>query len=467
MKKLTDVYKNLTTIKDTAQIFLGEEKQKIIEEYKPNEKVRLAICGYNSSGKTSFLHELLECGKFFPTKVYDIPGLITAMRPCLLFLYDNPTVSDDTRKCFDQLKLTLGRHFRGIVSFTAKYDLQSTKQVVNFEGNGVDNERKSIATEAAEYLRGEFLALTVENEVFKPVFYETLRTAHKDTMFIVNQQLLSIHSTKIELLSAGCREMLIYSEKINRYYQLVLNTIAHRQKAYELATFAPQFSCIECRLIANLDLFKHNGHLPDIKQEVIGKGGLFLVHPCSWGSDKRLVAKELCDPIIHQNIDYMEAHFHRTVTRLNINHIVPLKYLYEKSNYITSTNASFDIYSLGVLMYMVTPKPRYDRPTQITQGHINNLDQIPETYRQLILQCINTNPKDRPTAKEVVVQLELITDQISNSKPCRHKTMCKECLFQVQQTIHNPKCIICKEIFTSTEEDTDGNTYISTIPIRH
>ncbi|CAF3876527.1 unnamed protein product [Didymodactylos carnosus] len=957
LEKLTNIYENLTTIKDTAHTFLDDGKQKIIEEYKPYDKVQLAVCGYNSPGKTSFVHELLECGNVLPTgtgaisarivkftyasndqacivlyrsiidgveikrskidlsscfieysstkkanvkalkekvkehllrpidcdehshefekwasffveirlpspilelglELYDTPGflasdapvlrnnllaLIKAMRPSLLFLYDNPTVSDDTRKCFEQFKLTLSHHFRGtgifflntkadvttirndheeddedettllekerlkrfnlllkvnemssdlsnemrtslencdcfdifsvqqptdpmeiimknntinrIISFAAKHDLKSIKQVSeiiltvidaffdfvlitnrrsqnewdklrdeafqwgksffqeyrlkidyivneinrrlpqrfrerrdNIEKRAVINcergrwwQRNAAVRLAVEpfivadicanddvldfkppgdrntpisswdpnYCHKKFLELIVENEIFKPVFTEVLCSTNNDTSLVINQQLLSVCSTKNELLNAAYREILKYTndmgvflrhrnvmnvvdkfnekeyireflqdfenklstrseeirnsigecinkgenefvDKINCYHKLVLKTIAHRQKAYELAcTLAPQFARIECQLVANLDLSEHNGDSPDIKQEVIGEGGLFLVHPCSWGSNERLVAKELRDSIVHRNIDYMEAHFHRTVTRLNINHIAPLRYLYEKpdepnklfillphyetdlhrylldhihevsldkaiqisldiariitqmhsqglvhrdikvSNILLDTNqqvlladfgtckhgvenstfigtppfppelttnssssssfsidhqcsyegSAFDVYSLGVLMYMVSPKPIYDRPNPISQAHINALDQIPETYRQLISRCLNVNPKDRPTAKEVVAQLELITEQVANSKPClicldelrfarclpcRHKTMCRKCLLQAQQATHNPKCIICNEIFTNAEEDTNANTYMPT-----
>ncbi|CAF1339963.1 unnamed protein product, partial [Rotaria sp. Silwood1] len=224
--KIESIYTRLDTLKDVADIFLPEGKMKILNEFKTFDEVHLAICGYNSSGKTSFLHHFLENGSFLPAGtgavtarivqfsyapaekacllihdggidspaskdpvdlskyflstnamtskekqerlknlksvikehlarpeaigvlsneftewashlieiqipspilklgviVYDTPGfllmdapilvenlnaLIRARHPSLLFLYDNATVSEDSRKCFDALRLSL------------------------------------------------------------------------------------------------------------------------------------------------------------------------------------------------------------------------------------------------------------------------------------------------------------------------------------------------------------------------
>ncbi|CAF5224603.1 unnamed protein product, partial [Rotaria magnacalcarata] len=49
------------------------------------------------------------------------------MRPSLLFLYENPIVPSDSRSCFDQLKNTLGVHFRttGIFFLNTKADVDT------------------------------------------------------------------------------------------------------------------------------------------------------------------------------------------------------------------------------------------------------------------------------------------------------------------------------------------------------
>lgn len=374
-----------------------------------------------------------------------------------------------------------------------------------------------------------------------------------------------------------------FKEKINNYHRLALQSIKYRDEAYKLARkYLPQFTRIECQLVANSDLFNHDGIPPVIEQNTIGMGGFFSVHPTSWGTEQFLVAKKIHDPGRHLNIAYMEAHFHRTITRLNIEHMVPLKYLYKNAdepenlfiiipryqtslhNYLhdhmrvmsidktvqialdiarvvaimhmkelvhrdvkvsnillddneqvfladfgtsqygtdnttivgtlplapeiikiaTSSNdhqysyegSAVDVFSLGVLMYVIAPKSFYDLPSVITKADVNNLDRIPESYRELILRCLNTDIKARPTAEAVVTQLEIINEQVANSKPClicldqprfarclpcRHKIMCRKCLIQAQQTNPHPICIICKKVYTHTEEDINISTHLT------
>ncbi|CAF1150729.1 unnamed protein product [Adineta ricciae] len=103
-----------------------------------------------------------------------------------------------------------------------------------------------------------------------------------------------------------------------------------REKAYKLAhEFIPVFACIECHLAANLDMTAHNGSHPIInRNEVEGEGGYFTVHPASWDNDDQLVAKSLKQHCADPNFAYLEGHFHRAVTNLNVPHMIHLKYLY-------------------------------------------------------------------------------------------------------------------------------------------
>ena len=119
-----------------------------------------------------------------------------------------------------------------------------------------------------------------------------------------------------------------FKKKVFGYHKMVCRTIQERQKAYELArSFVPKFARIECHLEANLNLAAHHGSHPVVKHnEVLGTGGFFTVHPASWDDDRGLVAKRLQDKIKDHNVAYLEAHFHRTVTKLDISHMIPLKY---------------------------------------------------------------------------------------------------------------------------------------------
>ncbi|CAF4942417.1 unnamed protein product, partial [Rotaria sp. Silwood1] len=100
-----------------------------------------------------------------------------------------------------------------------------------------------------------------------------------------------------------------------------------------IKSYADQFARIECRLVANLDFAKHHGMKPNINiQEELSRGGFFSIHSASWDAEQSLVAKIILDPMAHPDVAYLEAHFHRTVAKLNIERTVPLQYLYEEDN---------------------------------------------------------------------------------------------------------------------------------------
>ena len=379
-----------------------------------------------------------------------------------------------------------------------------------------------------------------------------------------------------------------FTQKVKSYHKIVQKTMEHRKKAHILSrTFSGRFARIECRLIANLDLAKHHGKEPIISNETLGQGGFFSVHPASWGMEQELVAKVPRDPVRYPDIGYLEAHFHRTITRLQINHMVPLRYLFEKEEQETQATASignrqlfillpryrtdlraylmknicnitmdravqivldiarvvahmhsyelvhrdvkalnillddheqvfladfgacqhgtenttvigsrpfppelssdhqfsydgaaFDIHSLGTLMYIVAPKRSYVEPMQsLTEADVKSLDQtlVPDSFRQLILRCVDEDPKKRLTASQVVHELENIANQVANCRPCLvcldqpryqrcfpcgHKTMCNTCLIERQRANPKPQCILCRQVFTSTQEDADLNTFV-------
>ena len=141
--------------------------------------------------------------------------------------------------------------------------------------------------------------------------------------------------------------------------------------------------------------------------------------------------------------------------------------------------SAFDVFCLGVFMYVVAPKDTFHQPRTIAEADVNTLDgnRVPQSYCDLIRRCIRKEPETRPTADEVVSKLDLITNEIANIKPClvcldgrrsarclpcQHKTMCSSCLVTAQQASPEPQCIICRQVFTSIEEDADPNTFMHT-----
>ena len=122
-----------------------------------------------------------------------------------------------------------------------------------------------------------------------------------------------------------------FIRKVDCYYKLVIDTLDQRQEAYDLAReFAPAFARVECCLVAKLDLVKHQGSSLTIQNDILlGMGGYFTIHPSTWGLENNLVVKKLIHATEDRDVAYIEAHFHRTITRLQIPYIVPLCYLYE------------------------------------------------------------------------------------------------------------------------------------------
>jgi hypothetical protein len=74
--QVNTVYQHLGTIEHVANIFLDEKKKTILNEFHPLEQVQIVVCGYNSVGKTSFIHELLGCGEFLPVDKGPVTALI-------------------------------------------------------------------------------------------------------------------------------------------------------------------------------------------------------------------------------------------------------------------------------------------------------------------------------------------------------------------------------------------------------
>ncbi len=75
--------------------------------------------------------------------------------------------------------------------------------------------------------------------------------------------------------------------------------------------------------------------------------------------------------------------------------------------------SAFDVFCLGVLMDVLAPKATFHQPRRLTEVDVNSLDRshTPHSYCNLILRCINKESEERPTANEIVQELETIIDQ--------------------------------------------------------
>jgi len=96
-----------------------------------------------------------------------------------------------------------------------------------------------------------------------------------------------------------------------------------------------------------------------------------------------------------------------------------------------------DVYLLGVLMYACAPKVIYIPSSDNIVEQLESLDQrkVPKRYYQLIVRCLNKDHKQRPTAKEIVAELDFISEKLCvvcceaaravRLLPCGHNVLCR------------------------------------------
>ncbi|CAF3743533.1 unnamed protein product [Rotaria sp. Silwood1] len=190
----------------------------------------------------------------------------------------------------------------------------------------------------------EYINIAVENEIIKPILNETI--LKKKIQKIEEKRRTDIHEYLLDLqanlpeinqkIKKSFQKWLkknqkVFISKVNSYHSFAVQTLDQPYVAYKLAReFAPLFAQIECCLVSNLDLAQHYGQPLTIERDTaLDTCGFFTIYPASWDSEQNLVVKELKNPSHDRNIAYLETHFHRTVTHLQIQHLVPLIYLYE------------------------------------------------------------------------------------------------------------------------------------------
>lgn len=122
-------------------------------------------------------------------------------------------------------------------------------------------------------------------------------------------------------------------EKIDQQYRLAEQFLPQREKAYELANkYAEQFARFECKLIVAQNLASFNGHIPtlNLMEEIsIDDNMFFELYSADWLDKKDLIVKKLK---ITSNLQYLEAHNYRKLSKLDIPNFLPLLYLYQNDD---------------------------------------------------------------------------------------------------------------------------------------
>jgi serine/threonine-protein kinase RIO1 len=140
-----------------------------------------------------------------------------------------------------------------------------------------------------------------------------------------------------------------------------------------------------------------------------------------------------------------------------------------------------DIYAYGILLYELLPKKEYHRPTMDTAKDVeklveNNkiypLSNELKDYKQLIIDCLQINPNNRPTASMIITRLETLMT-LSETKPCvicldnprtirtlpcGHKVLCQQCRHDLRMRNRN-LCVICKRLMQTDTQDEFNQTF--------
>lgn len=130
----------------------------------------------------------------------------------------------------------------------------------------------------------------------------------------------------------------VQQQKNDFFHNIALNyehIQMHRTQMQSLhnliSKFSGPFAKLECRLWSALELETRGGIRPVIGEE-IGRGGFYSVHAAQWGTQYNLVVKKLLHPTAeNSDMAALEAHYHRVVTLLYSNNIVPLLHIYENT----------------------------------------------------------------------------------------------------------------------------------------
>jgi len=170
--------------------------------------------------------------------------------------------------------------------------------------------------------------------VFKP--FDPLHEAHQYLIKIQNQ-MINAEMIFTNIVATWCtRQKTKLEKQINQQYQLAMTVLPVRHQAHEiLKQYAHQFVRIECQLQAAKDFAKFNGKKPFIRPADESNSSspttVYRIDEIEWDSiTKNLFVKRLTHPIPNRPyVSYIEAHYHRKITQINIPNIIRLTYLYE------------------------------------------------------------------------------------------------------------------------------------------
>ncbi|CAF2511159.1 unnamed protein product [Rotaria sp. Silwood2] len=140
-----------------------------------------------------------------------------------------------------------------------------------------------------------------------------------------------------------------------------------------------------------------------------------------------------------------------------------------------------DIFSFGLLLYEMLPKPTYERLDSNALLHLEQIllsnqqsDINTKAYEAQIRACLDKEPAKRPSAIKLISELTRIQhrtevkpcmvcddrERALRFVPCGHKVICAQCWESWCATSNgNGRCILCKGIVTGQTQDDSNATY--------
>jgi len=156
-------------------------------------------------------------------------------------------------------------------------------------------------------------------------------------------------------------------------------------------------------------------------------------------------------------------------------------HLQQHTGFVHYDGTAADVYSFGLLLYEMLPKPTYERLDNDALSRLEELflsnpqsDVNIKAYENRIRACLDPIPANRPSAAKLVSDLKYIQqrtevkpcmvceDQERTVRfvPCGHKVMCAQCWESWSTRSNgNARCILCKAIVTNQTQDDSNATY--------
>lgn len=198
---------------------------------------------------------------------------------------------------------------------------------------------------------GEYLLSNLDSQIENnsSINIDTLQETQQYLNDLENQIINSETMFDTTVLTWCTRLKTNIQKQISQQHQAALSVLPIRHQVHQiLEKYAQQFIRIECQLQATQHLAKFNGEKPLICVNTEPDPPLlptvYTINDIIWGSIKNnLFVKRLTTPLPNRPyISYIEAHYHRKITNLNIPNIIKLTYLYENR----LSNGSYELWMI-------------------------------------------------------------------------------------------------------------------------